>query len=69
MTRLFIELYLDEDVSALVADLIRARGFVALTTPEAGQIGVSDAAQLEYAVSQRKALLTHNRADFEALAQ
>ena len=69
MTRLFIELYLDEDVSVLVADLIRARGFVALTTPESGQTGRSDAQQLEYAVSRRKALLTHNRADFEALAR
>ena len=69
MTRLFIELYLDEDVSALVADLMRARGFVALTTTEARQIGGSDAAQLEYAVSRRKTLLTHNRADFEALAR
>ena len=29
----------------------------------------SDANQLAYAVSQRKTLLTHNRADFEALAQ
>ena len=29
----------------------------------------SDADQLAYAVSQRKTLLTHNRADFEALAQ
>lgn len=56
-------------MSALVAELIRARGFVALTTPEAGQVGVSDAAQLEYAVSRGKALLTHNRADFEALAR
>ena len=69
MTRLFIELYLDEDVSVLVADLMRARGFVAVTTPEAGQIGGSDAEQLEYAVGRRMALLTHNRDDFEVLAR
>ncbi len=31
MTNLFIDLYLDEDVSVLVADLVRARGFSALT--------------------------------------
>ena len=31
MNRLFIEFYLDEDVSILVADLIRARGFVITT--------------------------------------
>lgn len=69
MTKLFIELYLDEDVSVLVADLVRARGFSALTAREAGQLHASDAGQLVYAASQRKTLLTHNRADFEALAQ
>ena len=69
MTTLFIELYLDEDVSVLVADLVRARGFTALTAREAGQLHARDADQLAYAVSQRKTLLTHNRADFEALAQ
>ncbi len=69
MSRLFIELYLDEDVSVLVAELLRARGFVALTTRECKRLGSSDREQLEYATSQRKTLLTHNRADFEALAQ
>jgi hypothetical protein len=66
---LFIELYLDEDVSVLVADLVRARGFITLTAREAGQLHSSDDDQLAYAVGQRKTLLTHNRADFEALAQ
>jgi Domain of unknown function (DUF5615) len=69
MTRLFIELYLDEDVSILIADLVRARGFVASTTWESRQLGRSDAEQLEYATSQQKTLLTHNRADFEALGR
>jgi hypothetical protein len=36
MSRLFIELYLDEDVSVLVAKLVRALGFEAITTQEAG---------------------------------
>lgn len=63
---LFIRLYLDEDV--LLADLVRARGFDAETTQEARQIGATDAEQLAYAVNKRKALLTHNRADFEQLA-
>jgi hypothetical protein len=60
VTNLFIELYLDEDVSVLVADLVRARGFTALATREAGHLHASDADQLAYAVSQRKTLLTHN---------
>ncbi len=47
MSQLFIELYLDEDVSVLVADLLRARGFIAMTTQEAGRTGENDASQLE----------------------
>ena len=69
MSRLFIELYLDEDVDVLIAQLIRARGFVVVTTQEAGQLQKNDAAQLAYAISQHTTLLTHNRVDFEALAQ
>ena len=38
MNRFFIELYLDEDVDVLVADLLRARGFVATTTRDAGKL-------------------------------
>jgi hypothetical protein len=56
-------------VRVLVAELLRARGFVATTSREAGQLGKSDAEQLSYAVTQGMALLTHNRADFEALAE
>jgi Domain of unknown function (DUF5615) len=53
----------------LIADLLRARGFDATTTQEARRFGQGDAEQLTYAVNQRKTLLTHNRADFEALAE
>ena len=69
MSRLFIELYLDEDVSVLVADLIRARGFAVTTTVEAGNLGKSDAEQLAHAATRQQTFLTHNRADFERLAQ
>jgi hypothetical protein len=69
MSRLFIELYLDEDVDVLIAQLLRARRFVVVTTQEVGQLQNSDAEQLAYAVSQHKTLLTHNRVDFEVLAQ
>lgn len=69
MSRLFIELYLDEDVHVLVANLIRARGFQVITTRDAGQLQKSDRSQLAYAVDLRKTLVTHNRVDFEKLAQ
>jgi hypothetical protein len=69
MSRLFIELYLDEDVDVLVGDLVGARGFKVITTQEAGRKGQSDDEQLSYVASQQYTLLTHNRADFEELAQ
>ncbi|MBC7784211.1 MAG: DUF5615 family PIN-like protein [Burkholderiales bacterium] len=69
MSRLFISLYLDEDVSVLIAKLIRSRGLAALTTVDAGNLGHSDADQLAYAADHQMALLTHNRDDFVALSQ
>lgn len=68
MNRLFIELYLDEDVDVLVADLLRKRGYSVLTARDAGALGRTDQEQLAYAVRQQRTLLTHNRVDFERLA-
>ncbi len=68
MDHLFIHLYLDEDVDVLVAQLLRARGFDAVTTLDAGRLGSTDADQLAYAARDQRALVTHNRADSEALA-
>lgn len=69
MSRLFIELCLDEDVDVLVAELLKAYGFTASTTLDADRRQRSDAEQLAYAVDQGKALLTHNRVHFEKLAE
>jgi hypothetical protein len=69
MNHLFIELYLDEDVDVLIADLLQARGFKATTTQEAGQLGSGDEEQLGYAVKQKNAFFTHNRNDFERIAE
>ncbi len=69
MTNIFIHVYLDEDVDVLVATLLRFRGFEATTAHQAGQLGKTDAEQLEYAVSQKVTILTHNRTDFEDLAR
>jgi hypothetical protein len=69
VSQIFIELYLDEDVSVRLADLLRARGFVVSTTLDAGNLGHSDREQLAYAAERKLTFLTHNRADFEALAQ
>ncbi len=69
MNHLFIALYLDENVDVLVADLVRARQFEVTTAVEVGQLGRSDPDQLAYAASHQMALVTHNRVDFERLAE
>ncbi len=47
--------------------MLRAHGFDVLTTRNAGNLGNSDVAQFDFATVQNRALLTHNRRDFEAL--
>lgn len=69
MNRLFIEVYLDEYLDILVAELLRYYGYVAITARDPGQLQKSDEEQLQYAVSEGKALLKHNRIDFEQLAR
>lgn len=69
MNGLFASLYLDEDVDALIATVLRSRGFSATTTLEAGQTGDSDEEQLAFSVERRMAVLTHNRKHFEELAR
>lgn len=69
MDQIFIRLYMDEDVSAIASKMLAARGFEVITTQQAGKLGTSDADQLAYATEQGMSLLTHNRADFEALAR
>jgi hypothetical protein len=60
--------YLDEDAqrTSLVRAL-RARHIDVLTANEAGQIGVCDADQLAFAVSQHRTIFTFNRGDFVQL--
>ncbi len=65
--KLFATIYTDEDVSRLVATLLRARGFDVRTTSEEGMLSQSDSQQLAYATSVDRCLLTHNRVDFERL--
>lgn len=67
MNRLFVDVYLDEDVSVVLADMLKARGFRATTTRDADHLGATDEEQLRYAAGRGMALLTHNRVDFEVL--
>ena len=65
--KLFAELYLDEDVSALVAQLLHARGFNVTTARDESMFGRDDAAQLAHAVTLGRCLFTHNRLHYEQL--
>ncbi len=69
MSEIFTSLYLDEDVNTLIAELIRPQNFRVLTVTEADRKGKSDADQLKFAAENGYAILTHNRRDFEKLAQ
>ncbi len=64
---LFALIYLDEDVSNLVARLLRSRGMDIATVREHQMLGKSDPEQLIYAASMNRCILTHNRVDYETL--
>ena len=62
---LYIHLYFDEDVSVGIVENLRTRGFDVLSARDADALGKSDDEQMLYAVSLRRAVVTHNRVDFE----
>lgn len=62
---LYVRLYFDEDVSMGVVNNLRQRGFDVLSTHDARHLRLDDDAQLAFAIAQRRALVTHNRHDFE----
>ncbi|NJL52157.1 MAG: DUF5615 family PIN-like protein [Hydrococcus sp. SU_1_0] len=64
---IFASLYTDEDMSAMVATLLRSRGFDVTTVPEQATLGKTDSEQLEFATSLGRCIMTHNRVDFERL--
>lgn len=63
----FAALYTDEDMSALVATLLKSRGLDVVTVPEQATLGKTDREQLEFSTSIGRCILTHNRVDFERL--
>lgn len=60
-----IKLYLDEDaISRTFIRALRARGVDVLTAREAGHLGISDEAQLRFAIAEGRTLFTFNTRDF-----
>ena len=67
LAELYGRLYLDQDVPVQLAGMLRAQGVDVLTTLEAGALGQDDPDQLSSAVAADRAMVTHNRLDFEDL--
>jgi len=63
------KLYLDEDVDPLLAIILIRRGYDVQTTEEAAMRSATDEEQLQWAVGQGRAVLTHNIRDFVSLAK
>ncbi len=62
-----MRLLLDEHLSPVVAEQLRARGHDVITAAEAGVNGVDDAQALSWAVAARRAVVTNNVRDFRIL--
>ncbi len=67
MRSLYIPIYTDEDMYGTIARALRDRGYDAISTPEAGNLGQPDHDQLQSAISQHRAILTFNVCDFVQL--
>lgn len=63
-----MRLYLDENLSPRVADLLRARGLDVVSAYEVGNTQLDDRAQLQYAAREGRAIVTCNVVDFVELA-
>ena len=61
---LSIKFYLDEDISPVVAKLLRKQGIDCVSAHEFGMLQASDMAQLEFASKDKRCLVTRNRDDF-----
>lgn len=62
-----MKLYLDEDLSPRVADILRQMGIPAVSAHDGGAVGLADTDQLERAVAKGCCMVTRNRDDFIAL--
>jgi len=62
-----VRLLLDEHLSSVLAEQLRARDHDVATAVEAGVNGVDDARALSWAVTERRAVVTNNIRDFRLL--
>ena len=63
-----MKLYLDENVSSVIAALLRKHGIDSTSAQEVGKVQLDDRAQLAYAAQEGRAIVTANVIDFIELA-
>lgn len=63
-----MKVYLDEDLSPAIAELLRQSGMDATSAQEVGNVQLDDRAQLAYAAGGGRAIVTANVVDFIELA-
>ena len=61
-------MYLDEDISSKVAEILRKKGMDAVSAHETGMLETSDDEQLAFAASEGRAMVTRNRDDYITLS-
>lgn len=63
------KIYTDEDISPLLADLLRKKGVDAISAYEVRMLEKPDEAQLAYSTQEQRVIITFNIEDFSRLAR
>ena len=64
-----MKFYIDEDLSPMIAEIMRRLGTDAITAHEVGMTGDADEEQLNLAAAQDRCLVTRNRNEFRRIAE
>ena len=64
-----IKIYLDEDISPVIANVLRSRGYDVISSHEVNMNGKGDKEQLDYAIQNERVLLTFNARHFAPLIE
>ena len=63
-----MKVYLDENLSPRIAEILRTAGIDAVSAHEAGRTGIDDRSQLSHAAQEGRAMVTCDVSDFLVLA-